>query len=505
MPETVEVVVPQFSVNDVAANLTEWYVSDGASVAPGDLICGLETSKAAFDIEAIATGYIVHLVDAGMEVRTGDAVALVGPNLEDLREEKVRRLAEPVKTESTIGGSSGAVRATRKAETLAQELGIDLAAIGGNGIIREEDVRRFADKRNNNAQAPREGWVASVSRDEAGFVAPEFLAKIEKDPAFAQLGPDLKVHLYRTYGAQIGENVKIGSGSVILSRVIRLADDSAIGSDCYVKTDRFVLGRMSVIGNRTRIVTREVVAGDVLFSGENILIGGGGAFGPRSALRIGDNCLISSNCLLNTGEPITIGDEVGLSPNVQLYTHNHWQNVLRGYTARHAPIVVERGAYVTGNCLVAPGVRIGEGATVLANSVVSFNVDPYTIVSGNPAQAVGKVNTVLSEAQKDRIVRHLMTEMEESLRFLGVDTGSVVYLPSFDCLEPTKAEVVLTFQPTNLPDSLGRPVVFDLTAFQVHGSQTRLSGEVRNFLRRRGIRFKPHLWRYTHDEGFYVQ
>lgn len=247
------------------------------------------------------------------------------------------------------------------------------------------------------------------------------------------------------------------------------------------------------------------MVGDVLFSGENILIGGGGGFGPRSYLHVGDRCLISSNCLLNTGESITIGNEVGLSPHVQLYTHNHWQNVLRGYTARHAPIVVEDGAYITGNCLVAPGVRVGEGATVMANSVVAANVDAFTAVSGTPATVVAHVKTDLTEAQKDRIVRHMMTEMADALRFQGFNPDSVVYVPAYDWQHPPEAEIILTFKVTDLPDPIERPVIFDLASFNVYGAQTRLSDEVRNFLRRRGIRFKPILWRYTHDEGFYVQ
>ena len=499
------VTVPQLGVNDEVAIVVEWYVADEATVSVGELLCTLETSKALFDVEAEATGHVVHLVDAGSEVRISQPMALIGSSLETLKAEKERYVGQVGVESSTQRTDGGPAKATRKAVSLARELGIDLADIGVSGIVREEDVRRFAAQSARSVSPGREEWVMPPSPDEVGFVAPEFLKKIEKNPAFAQLSSDLKVYLYRSYGAQIGENVKIASGSIILSRVIRLSDNAEIGPDCYIKTERFVLGKMSVIGNRARIVTREVVIGDVFFSGENILIGGGGAWGPRSSLHVGDSCLVSSSCVLNTGEPITLGDEVGLSSNVRLYTHNHWQNVLRGYSARHASIVVESGAYITGNCLVVPGVRIGEGATVLANSVVDANVDSYTVVSGVPARVVSHINTDLTRVQKDHIMQRLMPEMSDILRLQGFDPETVVYVSTYDCRTATQAKVILTFEIINLPDSLERPVIFDLTSFHVYGSQTRLSDEVRNFLRRRGIRFKPIYWRYTYDKGFYVQ
>jgi hypothetical protein len=46
-------------------------------------------------------------------------------------------------------------------------------------------------------------------------------------------------------------------------------------------------------------------------------------------------------------------------------------------------------------------------------------------------------------------------------------------------------------------------VVMELTALEVIGEQGPESDEVRNFLRRRGIRFKPIHWRYRRDAGLH--
>ncbi len=46
------------------------------------------------------------------------------------------------------------------------------------------------------------------------------------------------------------------------------------------------------------------------------------------------------------------------------------------------------GVWIGMRAMIMPGVTIGEGAMVAANSVVTKNVDPYTIVGGNPARVI---------------------------------------------------------------------------------------------------------------------
>ena len=48
-----------------------------------------------------------------------------------------------------------------------------------------------------------------------------------------------------------------------------------------------------------------------------------------------------------------------------------------------------------------PGVKIGDGAIVGANSVVTKDVKPYTIVAGNPARLIRK-------RYSDKIIKHLL-------------------------------------------------------------------------------------------------
>jgi putative colanic acid biosynthesis acetyltransferase WcaF len=55
-----------------------------------------------------------------------------------------------------------------------------------------------------------------------------------------------------------------------------------------------------------------------------------------------------------------------------------------------APIQIGDQAWVCADVFVAPGVTIGEGAVAGARAVVVRDVEPWTVVAGNPASVVGR-------------------------------------------------------------------------------------------------------------------
>ena len=67
----------------------------------------------------------------------------------------------------------------------------------------------------------------------------------------------------------------------------------------------------------------------------------------------------------------------------------NWQNV------KSAPIRVCRYAWIGMEVKVLKGVTIGEGAIVGAGSVVTKDVEPWTIVAGNPAKLIKKIEKTL--------------------------------------------------------------------------------------------------------------
>ena len=89
---------------------------------------------------------------------------------------------------------------------------------------------------------------------------------------------------------------------------------------------------------------------------------------------------------------ITIGDNVFIAPKVNLVTLNHSLDpALRSATVAK-PIVIEDGVWVGIGATVLQGVTIGKNSVVGANSVVTRDVPPNTVVAGNPAKIVKKIN-----------------------------------------------------------------------------------------------------------------
>ena len=55
------------------------------------------------------------------------------------------------------------------------------------------------------------------------------------------------------------------------------------------------------------------------------------------------------------------------------------------------PIVIEDKVWIGINATVLPGVRIGYGSIIGANSVVTHDVPPMTVVGGNPARFIKRI------------------------------------------------------------------------------------------------------------------
>ena len=224
---------------------------------------------------------------------------------------------------------------------------------------------------------------------------------------------------------------------------------------------------------------------------------------------------------LNTCQPLTLGDEVCIGSRAMLFTHSHWQSVLRGYPSLFAPVEIGDHVFIGNQAFILPGVSIGAGATVMVNSCVALNVPANTLVGGVPAQVIRHVATP-SRAEQVAIVRErLVPELAAMLAEHGAqvtrreiggtivlelsDGAAVQFTPAWDAAAPPadRRLVLLTFADAPVAAVPACVTLLDLAAARVVGIQDTLSDEVREFCRRRGIRFRPLAWRYRvgHFEG----
>lgn len=91
---------------------------------------------------------------------------------------------------------------------------------------------------------------------------------------------------------------------------------------------------------------------------------------------------------------LTIGDRVAVSPRVTfvLHTQPNESRIVPYVNSHKGSIIIASDAWIGTGAVILPNVTIGEGAVVGANSVVTKNVAPYTVVGGIPAHFIKQVD-----------------------------------------------------------------------------------------------------------------
>ena len=106
-------------------------------------------------------------------------------------------------------------------------------------------------------------------------------------------------------------------------------------------------------------------------------------------LTIGDYVALSEHVICYTVDKITIGNQTTISRDVFLCCASH--NVKSPtMELTYSPISIGASAWIAGRAIILPGRKVGDGAVVAAGAVVANDVEPWTIVGGNPARFISK-------------------------------------------------------------------------------------------------------------------
>jgi len=108
----------------------------------------------------------------------------------------------------------------------------------------------------------------------------------------------------------------------------------------------------------------------------------------QKGVTIGNNCAIEAFVFIPSGA--TIEDDVFIGPHVCFTNDKKPRAVNPGW--KTTPTVVKKGASIGAGSVILCGITIGEKAMVAAGSVVTKDVPPKTLVAGNPAKPVKKID-----------------------------------------------------------------------------------------------------------------
>lgn len=147
--------------------------------------------------------------------------------------------------------------------------------------------------------------------------------------------------------ANVSEAAKIGAGTKIWINV-QIREGASIGSKCVVSKDVYI----------------------------------------DHGVSIGDRCKIQNSVSVYNG--VTIADDVFVGPNVSFTNDRVPRAFNQGW--KITPTRIGEGASLGANATIICGVTVGQFAMVAAGSVVTKDVAPYTLVMGNPARAVARID-----------------------------------------------------------------------------------------------------------------
>ena len=110
-------------------------------------------------------------------------------------------------------------------------------------------------------------------------------------------------------------------------------------------------------------------------------------FGESNKLKVGKFCSIALNVNVYTG---------GNHRNdwVTTYPFGHVHKDIfdtfdgKGHPKSNGDVIIGNDVWIGSNATIMSGVMIGDGAVIANNSHVVKNVDPYSIVGGNPAKLI---------------------------------------------------------------------------------------------------------------------
>lgn len=207
------------------------------------------------------------------------------------------------------------------------------------------------------------------------------------------IGKGSKIGFFAILNAK---NVEIGSNSSIKSLSFISGESLEIGDYCTIKSFSFLSTRVIKIANYVHI------ANFAFLNGPNI---------ESSKIVIGNHSRIFPFCWLDTNQGITIGNNVGIGGFSLIFTHGVWANYFKGGPVTFKEVVIEDNVWLPWRVFVMPGVTIGKGSIIGANSLVNKNIAENSLAAGSPAKTLKEdfikqptsweVNEKLNEAITD--------------------------------------------------------------------------------------------------------
>ena len=207
------------------------------------------------------------------------------------------------------------------------------------------------------------------------------------------------VPLRRLFGYKIGKGTRIKIGTLILCENFTIGKNNNIGPFCLIRGEKVDIGDNNNIKALSILSAKEIILDSYTHIAPLVIIDG--SFTPNSKFVLGDHSRIFPFSWLDTGEGISIGKQVGIGGHTLIFTHGYWPNYLEGGPVSFGSVIIEDFVWLPWRVFVMPGVTIGQGAIIGANSTVNKSVPSNSLVAGSPGKIIKQdINKPLSFLEK---------------------------------------------------------------------------------------------------------
>jgi acetyltransferase EpsM len=349
------VVAPLVNTNEPDAQVIDLQVTPFSEVAVGDHLCTLETSKATVEVESEYAGFVGPVSIALDDIITaGDLICEIFDAMPD-------RDAGGAAAPASEGGGP---RMTKKAQSLARELGVDPSLLPTDRFVTEKDVRLAA-----QAAAPAElpaDLAARIHENALVVFGGGGLGKTLID--LVRAGDRYEVVGVVDDGLEPGTEVlgvPVVGGQRYLAPLAEaglLWATNAVGAIGRISTRTTVSERIAEAGLRAPALvdpSASIAASATLDDGVQVFA----QAIVSAAARVGANTIVNSGAIVS--HDCTIGANSHIAPGA----------VLAG------EVVVGEGALVGMGVTASVGLRIGDRCVIGNGSVVTADVPDGTVVS----------------------------------------------------------------------------------------------------------------------------
>jgi maltose O-acetyltransferase len=113
---------------------------------------------------------------------------------------------------------------------------------------------------------------------------------------------------------------------------------------------------------------------------------------PGAEMILGRSVHLNSGNTFAAFSRIELGDRVEVAPHVTIYDTTFHDLYERHVMPQPRPVIIEDDVWLGTKSTILPGVTIGRGAVVVAHALVTRDVEPFSVVSGVPAQPVAQLD-----------------------------------------------------------------------------------------------------------------